>query len=176
MNKIKFTCILALSLLLLGFNSIESNTSSVNSISALFKIERSKDNNQIFYAVNTTASGELDDENPIKVYWKRNTEGGIIKPLTWIQQKYAYGLKFLKINEELATFRFVSYKKLFFTLKKTKENQFEVYTKCNNQLLKMDRIFIKLDGGSFWFPNITAVEIYAQNVRTGEDVIEIITP
>ncbi len=110
------------------------------------------------------------------MYWRRNTEGGIIKPLTWIQQKYAYGLKFLNINEEFATFRFVSYSKLYFTLRKTKDNNFEVYTKYNDQVLKMNRIFIQLDGGTFWFPNITSVEIYAKNVSTGKDVIEIITP
>ena len=40
----------------------------------------------------------------------------------------------------------------------------------------MDRIFINIDGGTFWFPNITTVEIHAQNVKTGKNVIEIITP
>lgn len=157
------------------FNTIDSDI-SINPISFLFKIERSKDNNQIFYDVNINDSGVLDDKTPINVYWKRNTEGGAMKPLTWIQQKYAYGLKFININEDYATFKFVSYKKLFFTLKKTKDNHFEVYTKCNSQILKMNRIFIKIEGGAFWFPNITAVKIYARNMKTGKDVVEIITP
>ena len=65
---------------------------------------------------------------------------------------------------------------MFFTLRKKKDNQFEVYTKYNGNLLKMDRIFIQLDGGSFWVPNITAVKVYAKNVKTGEDVIEVIKP
>ena len=159
----------------MSFNSIEPDIST-SSISSLFKIERSKDNNQIFYDVNISESGELDGENPIHVYWRRNTEGGIIKPLTWIQQKYAYGLKFLNVNEDYVTFRFVSYKKLIFTLKKTSDKHYEVYTKFNDKLLKMDRIFINIDGGTFWFPNITTVEIHAQNVKTGKNVIEIITP
>lgn len=160
---------------MLGFSNIKTDV-SINPLSSLFKIERSKDNNQIFYDVNITDSGVLNNKTPINVYWRRNTEGGVIKPLTWIQQKYAYGLNFINVNEDSATFRFVSYKKLFFTLKKTKDNHFEVYTKCNNQILKMNRIFIKIEGGSFWFPNITAVEIYAKNIKTGKDVVEIITP
>ncbi len=176
MKKFKLIPLLILlSVVLFGFNTIESDA-SINPFSALFKIERSKDNNQIFYDVNITNTGELDNKNPIKIYWRRNTEGGIIKPLTWIQQKYAYGLDFLKVDQEQATFRFVSYKKMFFTLQKTANNQFEVYTMNNDQILRMKRIYIQIDGGTFWFPNITAVEIYAQNVKTGEDVIEIIRP
>ena len=174
-KKLKITSVLVLSIFILGFSNIKTNV-SINPLSSLFKIERSKDNNQIFYDVNITDSGVLNNKTPINVYWRRNTEGGVIKPLTWIQQKYAYGLNFINVNEDSATFRFVSYKKLFFTLKKTKDNHFEVYTKCNNQILKMNRIFIKIEGGSFWFPNITAVEIHAKNIKTGKDVVEIITP
>ena len=100
MKKFKLIPLLILlSVVLFGFNTIESDA-SINPFSALFKIERSKDNNQIFYDVNITNTGELDNKNPIKIYWRRNTEGGIIKPLTWIQQKYAYGLDFLKVDQD----------------------------------------------------------------------------
>lgn len=154
----------------------KTNYGDSNTLTSLFKIERSNDNNQIFYEVNLNEDGEFNIQDPINIYWIRNTEGGKIKPLSWIQKKYAYGLKFLKINNEYATFRFVSTKQMYFTLKKTKNNHFEVYSKYKNQLLNIKRIFIQIDGGSFWFPNITAVEVYAKNVKTGEDVIEIITP
>lgn len=118
----------------------------------------------------------FDSENPINIYWIRNTEGGKVKPLTWIQKKYAYGLKFLKISDDYATFRFVSSKQMYFTLKRNNNNHFEVYSKYKDQILNINRIFIQIDGGTFWFPNITAVEVYAKNIKTGEDVIEIITP
>ena len=175
MKLIKVILGISIVMLILGFTNPEVDITS-NSITSLFKIERSKDNNRIFYDVNIDNVGDLDSKAPISVYWRKNTEGGTIKPLTWIQQKFAYGLKFININDEYATFKFVSYNKIFFTLKKKKNNQFEVYTKYNGKLLKMDRIFIQLDGGTFWFPNITSVEIYAKDVATGEDIIEIITP
>ena len=161
--------------LLLAFTNVDV-TSSDYSLASLFKIERSKDANQILYDVNIKQTGDFDAKNPINVYWIKNTKGGKIEPLTWIQKKYAYGLKYLNVNDDFATFQFVSYNKMFFTLRKKKDNQFEVYTKYNGNLLKMDRIFIQLDGGSFWVPNITAVKVYAKNVKTGEDVIEVIKP
>ena len=153
-----------------------SNIGDSNTLTSLFKIERSKDNNQIFYDVNVDKNGNFNNEEPINIYWIKNTEGGTTKPLTWIQKKYAYGLKFLKISDDYATFRFVSSKQMYFTLKKDNKNHFEVYSKYKGQILNINRIFIKIDGGTFWFPNITAVEVYAKNVKTGEDVVEIITP
>tara|TARA_B100000809_G_scaffold264452_1_gene320307 strand:- start:7058 stop:7582 length:525 start_codon:yes stop_codon:yes gene_type:complete len=161
-------------LLLFAFSKVEYGES--DTLTTLFKIERSKDKNQIFYDVNIDESGNFDIENPINIYWIKNTEGGKVKPLTWIQKKYAYGLKFLKIDPDYATFRFVSTKKMHFILKKTKDNHFEVYSKYKGQLLNIKRIFIQMDRGSFWFPNIKAVEVYAKNVKTGKAVIEIITP
>lgn len=161
-------------LLLFAFSKAEYGDS--NTLTALFKIERSKDRNQIFYDVNINKAGNFDTENPINIYWIKNTEGGKIKPLTWIQKKYAYGLKFLKIDADYATFRFVSTKQMYFILTKTKDNHFKVYSKYKGQLLNIERIFIQMDGGSFWFPNIKTVEVYAENVKTGEAVIEILTP
>ncbi len=175
MRKFKFILGGLVCTILLAFTDPEIDVIT-NPVHSLFKIERSKDNNQIFYDVNVDNAGILNDEKPISVYWRRNTEGGTIKPLTWIQQKFAYGLKFINVNDEYATFKFVSYDKMFFTLKKKKDDQFEVYTKYNGKLLKMNRIFIQLDGGTFWVPNITAVEIYAQDMKTGKNVIEIIKP
>jgi len=172
----QFKIILGVLICLILFAFSKADIGDSNTLTSLFKIERSKDNNQIFYDVNLNSSGEFDSENPINIYWIRNTEGGKIKPLTWIQRKYAYGLKFLKINDEYATFRFVSSKQMYFTLKKDAKNHFEVYTKYNDQILNVNRLFIQIEGGTFWFPNIKAVEVYATNVKTGEEVIEIITP
>jgi hypothetical protein len=175
MKSFKLVIGISIVLLTLGFNVPKAEITT-SSLSSLFKIERSKDNNQIMYDVNINELGLLDKINPINVYWVRNSEGGTIRPLSWVQKKFAYGLKFLDINDEYATFQFVSYDKMSFVLKKKKDNGFEVFTKHKGNLLKMNRIFIKLNGGTFWFPNITAVEVYAKNLNTGEDVIEIIKP
>lgn len=87
--------LLILSVLLSSFQ--DGSTSRNHNQS--FRIERSKDANQIFYDINITSENKLNQENPIKIYWVKHTNKGKIEPLTWIQQKYAYGLKYLKKSE-----------------------------------------------------------------------------
>ena len=82
---------------LLSFTPIDKI--NAKSDASLFKIERSKDENQIIYDLNKNNKNELRKENPISIYWIRKTEGGKVKPLTWIQQTYAYGLKYTKVSD-----------------------------------------------------------------------------
>lgn len=143
---------------------------------SLFKIERSKDANQIFYDVLTNSKNHLYKDNPINIYWIKKTEGNKIKPLTWIQQHYAYGLDFTYTSEKIAQFHFVSYDKRNFTLKQDKKDCFKVFTELNGKEVIVNRIFIQIDGGTFWFPKISKVELHVQDPTTNKKLIEIINP
>lgn len=142
----------------------------------LFKIERSKDANEIFYDVNLDSKSNLDLNNPISIYWIKQTENGKIEPLTWIQKNYAYGIEYLSKDKTQAEFQFVSYNKRQFKIKKDKNNLFQVYTISNNKQVIVNRIFIQIDGGTFWFPEISRVELHAQDIHTNAKHIEIINP
>lgn len=170
----KISIILISSLFLFSF-SPKGNKDNVNS-HLLFKIERSKDANEIFYELRTLPSNDLDKENPINIYWRRNTEGGITKPLTWVQQHYAYGLEFTSSTSEMAKFHFVSYDKKNFTLKKDEEGDFKVFTVKDKKEVIVNRIFIQIDGGTFWFPTISRVELHTTDPLTNTDEVEIIHP
>lgn len=170
----KFSIILISSLFLFSFSPKE-NKSDVHS-NALFKIERSKDANEIFYELRTLPNNSLDKENPINIYWVRNTEGGKTKPLTWIQQHYAYGLEFTFSTQQNAKFHFVSYDKKDFTLKKDVEGNFKVFTVKDKKEVIVNRIFIQIDGGTFWFPTISRVELHTTDPITNIDEVEIINP
>ncbi len=144
----------------------------------LFKIERSRDNNEIFYDINIDKNGNLDKSCPINIYWIKKADNKI-EPLTWIQDQYAYGVKIINIEEQPNTvihFRFVSYEKLIFKLVETDDNEFKVYTKSGNNVIEVERIFIQIDNDSFWFPAISHVEIHGENSLTGKSIIEIIKP
>lgn len=142
----------------------------------LFKIERSKDANEIFYDINLEKTGTLSITEPIYPYWRRQTEGGAIKPLTWIQQHYAYGLEYIYSSENYAKFHFVSYKKRDFVLKKDSSGDFKVFTQLNNKEVEVNRIFIQIDGGTFWFPKISKVELHTNDPVTNKNIVEIIKP
>ena len=83
----------------------------------LFKIGRNRDDNVIMYDLNLDINGKLNKSCPLNIYWVKRTDNNRLKPLTWIQNKYAYGLKFLDSESSQANdgfdsaldFQFVSY-------------------------------------------------------------------
>jgi hypothetical protein len=160
-------------ILLFSFTDGTKKETPINNY--LFKIDRSKDANIVMYNLNLNDSGHLNSNKPITIYWIKNSKKGNIEPLTWIQKKYAYGLKYTAITEDFATFKFVSYDKLTFTLKKVEE-KFNVYTKFDDRLVKLNRIYVQIDGGTFWIPNVTEVKIIATEVKTGKETIKTIYP
>jgi hypothetical protein len=71
----------------------------------LFKISRSRDADVICYDVSLGADGRLDAGSPVNIYWKRKSKVSVREPLTWIQNRYSYGIKFLETSGDHAKFR-----------------------------------------------------------------------
>ncbi len=176
MKKIVQNLLFVFSILLVLPINIQAIETEKAENTALFKIGRSKDANEIYYTIKTTADGNLDLLYPVNIYWIKNTKGGAIEPLTRIQNTFAYGLKFLKLTTEKADFQFVSYSKRTFSLRKTKTGNFKVFTKANGTEVEVESIFIQIDGGTFWLPKIPKVELHARIPEGGEPVVEIIKP
>ncbi len=152
-----------------------NNTVSKNKCT-LFVIERSKDANEIIYDININVKGKINKEKPVNVYWIKRTKSNKIEPLTWIQRKFAHGLKFLSIEENETRFQFVSYNKRDFILKKNKSGDYYVYTNYKSKKVIVNRIYIQIEGGTFWVPNVTEVKLHATDIKTGEEIVEIVKP
>lgn len=140
-----------------------------------FVIERSKDANQIFYTIQIEKQ-VLSTENPMIIYWIKHTKNGIKEDLTWIQKKYAYGINYLKRTPQEAVFRFVSYDKMDFTIKKDGNGTYEVFTNMQKKEIIVKRIFIHLKGGSFWMPHIPQIDIEGISAETGKPFKQSIKP
>ncbi len=93
---------LSFGLLFVGFSSPATSPN-------LFSIGRSKDANEIFYDINLDNSKKLNTENPINAYWLKRTENNKVEPLSWVQNKFAYGIVYLSKSENYAKFRFAAY-------------------------------------------------------------------
>jgi len=65
-----------------------------NEGSHLFRIGRNRDANEIMYDINLNKTGNPDNANPITIYWVKKADKNRIRPLTWIQNKFAYGGSF----------------------------------------------------------------------------------
>lgn len=168
--------ILFILLTIIAIKSSYASDKELNGNADLFKIGRSKDANEIYYAVRITPDGTLNLSDPIHIYWKKFTKNGAIEPLTRIQCIFAYGLNFLNRSPERADFQFVSYSRRTFSVRKTKNGRFKVFTTANGVEVEVERLFIQIDGGTFWFPKISRVELHARIPETGNPIVEIIRP
>lgn len=137
----------------------------------LFKIERSRDADQVFYALNTLDNGTLNLENPIRVYWYKRTENNKTEPLTRIQKKFGYGLKFLTVTAQSAQFKFVSFPKKIFELQKQENGKFAVFTIIDNEKVEVDHLYILFNGGTYLFPKIAKVELHEKGLLNNKKII-----
>ncbi len=145
----------------------------------LFYIQRSINISVINYVLNNDEKGELNITEPIKIYWKNYASDGSIEPLNYIQRKFAYGIeiKMLDAEKKLFCFNFVSYKKKkIFLIKSLIDNKYQAICEMNNKMAILNKIFIQIEGGSFWVPKIKYIEISGKDFSKNEEIIERIIP
>ena len=138
----------------------------------LFYLQRTSNTNTIVCELNLKANGQINEEYPVHVFWIHFAEGGQRKELNYIQRVFAYGIKAELIEKEIYKLQFVSYKKRAFFLRfSQKDNKYQVYSNINNREAILNRIFIKVEGGTFWVPNIKYVELKGWEVVSGKEIV-----
>lgn len=143
----------------------------------LFYLQRTANTNTIICELNTNAKGQPIPEKPVNVYWIVYTEGGARKELNYIQRNFAYGIDAKSAENGSYKLHFVSYKKRVFDLKwYAAANRYQVFAPINNKEAILQRIFVKVEGGSFWVPNIVYVEFRGIDPATGKEVFERFKP
>ncbi len=141
-----------------------------------FYVQRTPNTNTIMYELNMK-NGVLDDDNPIHVYWIRYTEGGKTQELSYIQRKFAYGVKVTKLGVEKYKLLFAAYDKIPFYLMKSTAGIFHTYVELDGKMIVLKRLYIRIDpGGTFWAPNVKYVEFKGTDVASGKEVIKRINP
>ncbi len=145
----------------------------------LFYVQRTINENTIVYTLNEDAEGNLNEKEPIKAYWIKYSQGGKVDQLTYIQKNFAYGVTTKEIDKEKKSFSFsfVSYhKKQFYLLKSLVDNKYHVYSNINDKFTILNNICVKIEGGTFWVPNVKYAEVKGNDPSTLSEVIEIIKP
>jgi len=141
----------------------------------LFLINRNVDRNEVQYFVNFDKSGHLDKHQPVKVFWVKHEDNGQREPLTRIQNKFAYGLEFIHVEQERAIFRIVAHDQLF-EVSKGANGRFRAVALRPKAEMVVERIFVQIDGGSFLFPKVSKVEIKGIALTTGNYIVEALSP
>jgi hypothetical protein len=142
----------------------------------LFYIQRDPNTNTICYEINTDKNGNVRSGDPVNVFWIRYPEGGLRKDLNYFQRKFAYGINSKSIGDGSYELRSVAYSKLPLYLRKDKADQYHVYTTINKKECVLSRVFIRIDGGSFWSPNVLYIELRGKDVVTGKSIVQRIKP
>ncbi|AKD04228.1 CDP-alcohol phosphatidyltransferase [Pontibacter korlensis] len=142
----------------------------------MFYVQRDPNANTVIYELNKTAQGSLDENEPIHPFWIRYAEGGEHKELNYIQRKFAYGLNTKKLGKDSYELKFVCYSKLALYLRKGNDGAYHVLCKINNREAVLDRIFVRIEGGTFWVPNVLYVELKGRDAATGKMVTERFKP
>ena len=147
-----------------------------SNVSRLFYIQRDPNANTIVYELNINGSGQLDLEQPVHAYWIRYNDKGQHEELGYIQRKFAYGLIQQAIGNGKYDIRFVSYKKIQFILMKGTDLKYHIYTTIAHKQAILNRIFVKIEGGSFWIPNVVYVELRGTDPATGQEIVDRFKP
>lgn len=138
----------------------------------LFYLQRDPNTNTIICQLNTDERGELDKDSPVNVFWIRYAEKGQRSDLNFIQRKFAYGINSRPLGNDKYELKFVSYGKFPLYLMKDKSNQYRVYATVNKKQIILNRIYVHIEGGSFWVPNVKYVELKGIDASTGDEVTE----
>lgn len=140
----------------------------------LFYLQRTPNVNTIICELNYQKNGQLDEENPVHVFWIRYQDAGKKVELSFLQRTFAYGIKTKPIGEGKYELRFVSYKKMpLYLIKSQADNKYHVYASVGQKEVILNRIFIKINpGGSFWSPNVEYIEYKGMDPASGKEILE----
>ncbi|HXH98860.1 MAG TPA: DUF4833 domain-containing protein [Sphingobacteriaceae bacterium] len=134
----------------------------------LFYLQRDPDANTVIYELNYKADGKLNTNNPVKGSWIRYNENGQRKGLNAIENKFAYGIQSKPMGNGDYQLLLVSYKKMPLYLKKS-ANTYKVHAMFNKIPVILTRIFVRVNGGSFFIPDIEYIELKG-NDMTGKEL------
>lgn len=158
------------------FNEVDTFPVPRNPGNMMFYVQRTPNTNTIVYELNYREDKTLDTDNPIHVFWIRYQEGGKHKELNFIQRRFAYGLKTYKKPGDNWDLRMVAYQKHPLHLQKAADGKYYVFTEINDKQAVLQRIYIKIDGGTFWHPNVLYIELKGYDAKTGTPLTEQIKP
>lgn len=139
----------------------------------LFFLQRTPDANTVIYEINFKRDGTIDTRNPVVGSWIRYEEEKRYKPLTGIEQKFAYAVKCKPIGKDEFEIRLMAFTKMpMYLLKSTVDNTYKMYIKNGDDNLLLKRVFVKVESGSFWFPKVSYIDLITASSETGKEIIK----
>jgi len=141
----------------------------------LFHIERSKNANIVQYDARVDSDGKLLKKKPVVAYWIRLAEQGQLQDLSWIQKTFAYGFETkLDNNREEAQLQMKADVGREITVVRAGD-VYRATMLIDGALSYFEKMYIDstLNG---WLLRVHYVELYGEDVKTGEARYEKFVP
>lgn len=139
----------------------------------LFFLQRNPDANTVIYELNLNAEGQVNKANPVKSSWIRYAEDGSTKELSLVEQKFAYGIKCKALENEVYEIRLMAYKSMPLYLKKTEsDHRYRIYIRDEGKDLLLKRIFVRINGGTFWYPKVEYIDLITTSSPSGMELLK----
>lgn len=139
----------------------------------LFFLQRTPNANTVIYRVNYKTDGTIDTKSPVKGSWIRYEENGISKELTTIEKKFAYGVKCKSLGNDEYEIRLVAYQQMpLYMLKSALDNRYHIYIKDEGKNLLLKRVFVRVNGGTFWYPKVEHIDLFTVNSDNGKEMLK----
>ncbi|MCL4638101.1 MULTISPECIES: DUF4833 domain-containing protein [Olivibacter] len=140
----------------------------------LFYLQRDPNKNTVVYTLNKK-DGKIDEDEPVSAYWILYEEDGERKDLSYIQRKFAYGIDHKKVSDNEYEIRLTSCKSIPFRLAYCPlSKQYEAFTSINNKPAIVERIFVRINGGSLFKPNVDYIELICKDSQSGQKLKHMI--
>ena len=140
----------------------------------LFHIERSKNANIVQYDAQVTADGKLLKKKPVVGYWIRHNEQGQEQKLSWIQ-KFVYGFN-TKLDKSRETAEVDMKAAVGQVIKVVRHgDKYRAIITIDGALSYFEKMYIDANR-SGWSLNVQYVELYGEDMKTGEARYEKLFP
>jgi hypothetical protein len=135
----------------------------------LFYLQRSMNPNTIVYVANLTPDGEFDAKEPVKAYWRRFNDDGAIRELDTDEKIFAFGVKSKPAKSGQNTYfvNIVSYPRRKARVTFDENGHPVALAEMGGREARLIYAYMQL-GEGWLMPTIRYVDVFGQDVKTGE--------
>lgn len=136
----------------------------------IFYIQRSSNANTVVYAALFDDAGTLKPKGPIHAYWRRYNTGDAVKPLKFVERRFAYGVT-ARQGAESGVFdvEFAALEDVQLELRQTAPGKANLWFDFNGTPIKLVYAYLKLDESGL-IPKVVSLLFYGQDTSSGHYV------
>ncbi|MCB0410094.1 MAG: DUF4833 domain-containing protein [Flavobacteriales bacterium] len=154
-------------------DSVFNNYPTPTDKNMLFYIQKSFNTNAVVYTLNIDKTGNIDEKNPINVFWRRYQEQGQKRELKYIEKTFGYGVKykFLEEHPNTVEFEIVAIKNRKLIASINKKGLPIVVSTINGKPAYLEKVFITAQHEKL-LPEVFAIELFGKELKTGKKAYE----